>query len=259
MKGEVVELFSVIDDREDKLMEAIDDRNLKGESNFYLAYEKKRLDIADIVISSRVGIERKAGTDLPSSIADNRLAEQLVRLREAYEYPILLIEGFNGIFSSNIRLSSIYGMLTKIAYKTNVGVIPTRDLEDTMMVIERIAFREQVKKKFSVITRSCPKGLDLAEQRAYFLEGMIKVGPKTASALISVFGTPINVLTAIKETQVTYTNTGKPKGIQGILKTVGIRGAGIQFVLKNQKLIFDLDENPAIPRFKGKVQQKLKV
>ena len=50
----------ILDDREKKLITIFDK---KSES---ITYESKRLDIADIVISSEVAIERKEGSDLVS-------------------------------------------------------------------------------------------------------------------------------------------------------------------------------------------------
>lgn len=42
--------------------------------------EKRRLDVGDFVISSDVVVERKSSTDLTTSIIDNRLFEQIIRL-----------------------------------------------------------------------------------------------------------------------------------------------------------------------------------
>ena len=48
-----------------------------------ISYEAQQLDIADIIVSKDVAIERKEGFDFISSIMDNRLFEQLIRLRGA--------------------------------------------------------------------------------------------------------------------------------------------------------------------------------
>ena len=97
-------LHIIIDDREIKLMKILDTKKDK------LVYETKRLDIADIVISKDVAIERKEGFDFTASIMDNRLFEQLLRLRETYQTAILIIEGLNDEVFENvgIKISSIY-------------------------------------------------------------------------------------------------------------------------------------------------------
>ena len=58
--------------------------------------------------------------------------------------PILILEGLNDNVFENVgmKISSIYGALAFISYKLGIAVIPTRNLDDTAIVIERIAFRE---------------------------------------------------------------------------------------------------------------------
>jgi ERCC4-type nuclease len=98
-------LHVIIDNREQKLKAVLDKKQDT------ITYESKQLDIADIVISSEVAIERKEGFDFVSSIMDNRLFEQLLRLKDTYDYPILIIEGLNdNVFeTTGMKISSIYG------------------------------------------------------------------------------------------------------------------------------------------------------
>lgn len=128
----------IIDNRERKLMKLLE----KKFPN--IDFETKQLDIADIVISEDVAIERKEGFDFVASIMDNRLFEQCFRLKETYTTPILILEGLNdNVFeNTGMKIASIYGALSKIAYKLGIAVIPTRNLDDTAIVIERIAYRE---------------------------------------------------------------------------------------------------------------------
>ena len=60
--------------------------------------EEQQLDVADYVISENVACERKTGKDLISSLVDNRLFEQIDRMIETYEQPILLIEDLPSAF-----------------------------------------------------------------------------------------------------------------------------------------------------------------
>ena len=159
-------LHVIVDDREHKLMKVLDLRKDK------ITYEVKRLDIADIVVSKDVAIERKEGADFISSIMDNRLFEQLLRLKDTYLYPILIIEGLNDkvIENTGMRISSVYGALSFVSYKLGISVIPTRHLSDTAIVIERIAFREQVRDDMPVLARSSPKTISKKDRRIYLIE-----------------------------------------------------------------------------------------
>jgi ERCC4-type nuclease len=61
-----IQLLKVIlDNRERKLMEIFDKKK------DVIIYETKQLDIADIIVSKDVAIERKEGTDFITSIMDN--------------------------------------------------------------------------------------------------------------------------------------------------------------------------------------------
>ncbi|MFW9937618.1 MAG: ERCC4 domain-containing protein [Candidatus Thorarchaeota archaeon] len=222
----------IIDNREQSL------KNLLDKKKETITYEAQQLDIADIVISENTAIERKTGFDFVSSLTDNRLFEQLLRLKETYTCPILILEGLNDEVFDNVgvQISSIYGALVYISYKLGVSVIPTRNLEDTTIVIERIAYREQIKDGIPLLSRKAPKGMNVEERRSFILEGLIDIGPKKARILIEEFKTPHKVIKAIKHTEITYTRTGNPKGIRGPLEKV--QGIGWKFVKKNKKLIY---------------------
>ncbi|MFX0036223.1 MAG: ERCC4 domain-containing protein [Candidatus Hermodarchaeota archaeon] len=225
-------LHVIIDNREQKLMALLDNKKDT------ITYESKQLDIADIVISNEVAIERKEGFDFIASIMDNRLFEQLLRLKDTYEYPILILEGLNDEVFENtgMKLSSIYGALAFISYKLGISVIPTRNLEDTAIVVERIAHREQVKDSSPIFSRKAPKQMSKKERRSFIIEGLADIGPKKANALIDKFKNPYQVFKAIKRTEITYTRTGNPKGIRGPLED--LTGFGWKFVEKNQRLLF---------------------
>ncbi|MFX1323293.1 MAG: ERCC4 domain-containing protein, partial [Promethearchaeota archaeon] len=134
-------LHVIVDNREQKLMALLDKKK------DIITYESKQLDIADIVISEDIAIERKEGFDFIASIMDNRLFEQMLRLKDTYADPILILEGLNDQVFENtgMNIKSIYGALSFVSYKLGISVIPTRNIEDTAIVIERIAHREQVK------------------------------------------------------------------------------------------------------------------
>ena len=225
-------LHVIVDNREQKLMALLDKKK------DVITYESKQLDIGDVVISSEVAIERKEGFDFVASIMDNRLFEQLLRLKDTYQYPILLLEGLNNEVFENtgMKISSIYGALSFISYKLGISVIPTRNLEDTAIVVERIAYREQVKDDMPLLSRKAPKGMSVEDRRTFIVEGFVDIGPEKAKALIEKFKTPFSVMKAISKTEILYTRTGNPKEIKGPLKEVA--GFGWKFVQKNKEILF---------------------
>ncbi len=226
----------IVDKREHKLIALLDKKKDT------ITYETEQLDIADIIISDEVAIERKEGFDFVSSIMDNRLFEQLLRLKDTYPTPIIVLEGLNdNVFNKvGMKISSIYGALAFVSYKLGVSVIPTRNLEDTAIVIERIAYREQVKNDMPLLSRKAPKGMTIEDRRIYIIEGLVDIGPKKAKLLIEKFKTPSSVVKAIKNTNITFTRTGNPKGIEGPLKE--LKGFSWKFVQKNQEILFSKSE-----------------
>ncbi|MFX1277654.1 MAG: ERCC4 domain-containing protein [Promethearchaeota archaeon] len=231
-------LHVIIDNREQKLMKLLDKKKDK------ITYENRQLDIADILITKDVACERKEGFDFIASIKDNRLFEQLLRLKETYDTAILIIEGLNdNVFeNTGMNINSIYGALSFVSYKLGISVIPTRSIEDTAIVIERIAYREQVKDDMPLLCRSAPKGMNIQERRYFIMEGLVDIGPKKAKLLIDTFKTPYNALRAIQNTKIEYTRTGNPKGISGIIKDKGLKGFSWKFIKKNKELLFGNNE-----------------
>jgi ERCC4-type nuclease len=229
----------IIDTRERKLMKILD------EKKDIINYTVEQLDIADIIISDDVAIERKEGSDFVSSIMDNRLFEQMMRLKETYAKPILILEGLNdNVFeNTGMQINSIYGALCKVSYVMGISVVPTRSLHDTVIAIERIAFREQSKGIETILSRKAPKSMSTEDRRAFIIEGLIDSGPKKAKELIAHFKTPFNVLKAIRNTKIIFTKNGNPKGIEGPLAKLS--GYGWKFVQKNKEILFGIkDTNP---------------
>ena len=227
----------IIDHREAKLKALLQEKFKK------ISFESQQLDVADIVVSENTAIERKEGVDFIGSLIDGRLFEQLERLKDTYENAILLLEGLNeGILeNTGVKKTSIYGALAKISYKMGIAIIPTQNLEDTLIAIERIAFREQVKKGSSILSRKAPKEMTKTERRTFIIEGLVDIGPKKAQILIKRFKSPYQVFKAIKKTKILYTRTGNPKGLEGPLAE--IKGFGHKFVKKNQEILFSSTED----------------
>lgn len=103
-----------------------------------------RLDIADYVIGRKYGIERKTPNDLINSIIDKRLFEQARYLREAYEVPIIIIEGDIGkaLYFRNIKINQIFGAIAAII-EMGISVIQTTDSKETAIFITVLAKRVQ--------------------------------------------------------------------------------------------------------------------
>ncbi len=199
----------------------------------------QRLDVADFLCSAECAVERKRGDDLVSSIKDGRFRDELTRLTETFEKPVLIIEDLGRAFyAGNFNPASIYGALGSAALRFGVPIIPTRHAEDTALLLYRLAVREQVERKNAPEARTAPKKLSPGERKTYFLEGLFHTGPEKAKQLLDHFGSPGAVIDALRSTEVTTTKAGTPKIGAGAFDT--LKGFGVKWVTDNQKLIDEL-------------------
>ncbi len=137
----------------------VDSREKNSKILFYLKKEGielefKQLDCGDYILSDRVALEYKKGDDLLSSIIDGRLFEQLGSLTNAYQIPILLIEGFP---SGGIHPEAIAGALSSFVIDFGASIIQTQNSEESAAIIKRIAMREQKTKKRKPLIRKSMK------------------------------------------------------------------------------------------------------
>jgi len=198
--------------------------------------EITKLEIGDYILSDSLAIERKTGHDFVSAVSDNRLFEQLIRLKDVYNNPILIIENLNPIFEErDININAIYGIMGYIGARLNIPIIPTRDEYDSVILLKRLAIREQIKDEAPLLARKAPKNQSLKERGQFLIEGLYHTGPKRAKLLLETFKSPYNVFKAILKTKFVYSKTGKIKGIEGPLKN--IKGIGVKYILENKKLL----------------------
>ncbi|MEI7961847.1 MAG: ERCC4 domain-containing protein, partial [archaeon] len=150
----------------------------------------KPLDVGDYILSKDVCVERKTTEDFLNSMLDGRMFEQLVRMRQNYPKPLVIIEGkMDELFTMrNIHKNSVIGALTSIALDYQVPIINTKSESETAEYIYSIAKREQLGKDTEVRLRTGRKGLTLSDQQRFIIEGLPMVGPALAKSLLEKFG-----------------------------------------------------------------------
>ena len=92
-----------------------------------------RLPAGDYVLSDRVVVERKTGSDLAASIKDRRLFEQVERLADAYEAVVVVVEGD----PVHIGPESWRGALGRVLL-SGVAFFETADPEETAEWLVRL-------------------------------------------------------------------------------------------------------------------------
>jgi Fanconi anemia group M protein len=176
----------------------VDSREKNSKILFFLKKEGidlefKQLECGDYILSDRVAVEYKKGEDLLSSIIDGRLFEQLGFITNAYQIPILLIEGFP---TGGIHPEAIAGALSSFMIDFGVNIIQTQNSEETATIIKRIALREQKTKKRRAQIKKVMKMGNPNESAIQVLGSFPGINRTLASRLLETFGTINNVLNA---------------------------------------------------------------
>ncbi len=142
---EMKESIEIIVDNRERASQVL--RNL-SKMGFKIHF--KQLQIADYVLSSRVGVERKIVTDFLQSLIDGRLLDQIIDLKTKYQKPLLLIEGEDLYGRRALHPEAIRGALMAISISLGVPIQWTKNEEETAQLLSLIS-KEEKKKGISEI------------------------------------------------------------------------------------------------------------
>lgn len=201
------QVFKIIVDNRERNIEIIDTLMNSGiDLNF------AQLPVGDYIVSDRICVERKTVSDFESSIMNNRLFEQLGRLHESFEKPILIIEGSE----ADHRLSDnvIIGTILKLYTDYNVQVIASHGAEHTATILSKFAEREQTSEKKEPRLTGLKKAYTTYQWQALILSSIPGIGPSLARRLLAHFKTIKNVATADRKELMKVEKIGKKKAEQ---------------------------------------------
>ena len=197
----------------------------------------QKLTVCDYVVSDRVGVERKEVGDFLGSVKDGRLFSQAKAMVEAYERPVLILEGqmSRALKRSAMKPAAVYGALSSLALDYGLCVLPTEDTDTTAILLQRLAYREQAKDNRVVQLRSVDRSLPLNKQQLFLLSGFHQIGVSSAEDLLERFDTPLRVIEELASAEVHVSASGKTKKLTGPLTEVG--GIGPTIVEYAQTLL----------------------
>ncbi len=150
--------------------------------------KRRRLAPADYIVG-HIAIERKTVGDFQASLIDGRLFEQVSRLRETYEPPILLlVEGDLAFVEEYQAPRAFWSAMASLALEPGLHVVPTHSKGGTVEVIAALARWAGEKRQHSTV-RFKPRQLDPATAQRFALQGLPGVGDKTSDKMLAHFGT----------------------------------------------------------------------
>jgi len=157
--------------------------------------EIKTLSIGDYIVKPETVVERKNLKDFLVSIFDGRLFNQCQKLKDHYQYPIILIEGNLsdlGKISDNPFI--FYGAISSILIDFKIPITNTLDIYHTSKLLISMSSKQgAIQGNF---LKKIKKSTNLKIQQLSILCSLPGIGEKTAEKLLNKFGSPIDVLNA---------------------------------------------------------------
>ena len=157
--------------------------------------EIKTLPIGDYIVSHETVVERKSINDLIASIFDGRLFDQCNRLKEHFQFPIILLEGnVDEIESITENPLVFYGALSTIAIDYKIPIIQTPNASHTAKLLVSLSSRKESIK--GPLLKKIKKSNDVQKQQLSVLCSLPGVGEKIAIRMLEKFESPLKVLSA---------------------------------------------------------------
>lgn len=207
-----MQAFKIIVDKRERNLDI-----LHSLSNSGIDLSFAQLPVGDYIVSDRICVERKTVTDFENSIIDNRLFDQLHRLKESFEKPILIIEGYGGDY----RLSSnvIMGTVMKLYLDYDVQVLNSNSAEETAAMLSKFAEREQSEDNREPRVTGLKKSHTTYQWQVMMLSSMPGIGPRLAHALLRHFKTIKTIATTDVDGLMKVDKVGRKKA-EAIYKVI---------------------------------------
>ena len=184
----------------DKLRIVVDERERKsGIPDLLRAVginiEMKTLQIGDYIVAPETVVERKSIKDLISSVFDGRLFDQCNRLKEHFQFPIILMEGnVDEIIEITENPLIFYGAVSSVALDFKIPIIATPSADHTAKLLISMCSRKDIPK--GPFLKKIKKSNDIQRQQLAALSSLPGVGEKLSVRMLEKFGSPLKVFNA---------------------------------------------------------------
>ncbi len=174
------------------------------------------LPSGDYIVSSACAVERKTVRDFVHTLMRRHLFEQLFELKEAYERPIVILEGYLPMIYkfSKIKPSSIWGAMFALV-KNGIAIVPTANQGETAGFLYTAALQEQALEERAPAVHPVKKLETLPEAQVFFMSSLPSLGRERAVAILKSYGTPINALINVDRWQLDVKGLG-PKTVKKV-------------------------------------------
>ena len=193
----------IMDERErnGELREGLESRGVE--------IQQKTIEIGDYVISDRICVERKTVSDFESSLMSGRLLDQVRRMKETYQMPIIIVEGNKNDF--RLGRNVIIGALVSLYVDNGIEVILSDDALDTASIIASIAKHEQLQENREPTLKGGRRAHTTAHFQEFVVGNLPGIGPKLARSLLKHFGSIKSIANADVKELMKVEKIGKKK------------------------------------------------
>jgi len=195
-KGKGDQPTIIIDSREVKTAPKI----VKGLKELGADISIQHLEKGDYIISNLCAFERKTVHDFVYTLTRRYLFDQIFSLKECYEKPFIIIEGYLPIVYkfSRIQPASVWGAMFALA-KEGIYLIHTNSYKETIDFLYTAAKQEQIVEKRAPVVHPVKKHETLADAQIFFLASLPNIGREKAVALLNSYQCPLNVLNNVDQ------------------------------------------------------------
>jgi ERCC4-type nuclease len=195
-KGKGDQPTIIIDSREAKSAPKI----VKGLTELGAEISVQYLEKGDYVISSLCAFERKTVSDFVYTLTRRYLFDQLYTLKECYEKPFILIEGYLPIVYkySKIQPASVWGAMFALA-KEGINLMHTNSYKETVDFLYTAAKQEQIVEKRSPVVHPVKKHDSLADAQIFFMASLPNIVREKAVSLLNAYQCPLNALVNVDQ------------------------------------------------------------
>jgi len=157
--------------------------------------EIKTLPIGDYIVAPETIVERKSMRDLMSSVFDGRLFDQCNRLREHFQFPIIVVEGNVDEIDEIVENPLVfYGAISSVAIDFKIPIIHTPNASHTAKLLVSMCSRKDVTK--GPFLKKIKKSNNIEQQQLSALCSLPGIGEKLAIRMLEKFGTPLRAFSA---------------------------------------------------------------
>jgi len=188
----------IVDSREAKSAPKIVKGLTERGAEISIRYLKK----GDYVISHLCAFERKTVSDFVYTLTRRYLFDQLLTLKECYEKPFILIEGYLPIIYkySKIQPASVWGAMFALA-KQGINLMHTNSYKETVDFLYTAAKQEQIVEKRAPVVHPVKKHDTLSDAQIFFMASLPNIGREKAVSLLNSYQCPLNALNNVDRWQ----------------------------------------------------------